>query len=335
MTVTPQTSPPIARIRELPSGDKVIGFYLLTKLETKPKRNGEPYLELRLQDSSGHIEAKMWEQFENFAAEAKAGDVIKVEGTANRYRELPELIVSRVRLAADDEVPDRRQFLPHSPVTADEARRELFDLIGSVTNSSLKALLEAVFQDESLLSGFLEAPGGKMWHHATLGGLAEHTISLAKAADAIAPLYPALDRDLLLTGALLHDIGKVSELATDVGIDYSVEGRLIGHIVQGTMLVEQKISELPDFPAEARRQVLHLILSHQGEPAMSSPIKPMTIEAIILHHLDELDSKYNAFQRVRGQTPEGQEFSDYVKLMERFFYFKPITGQSEDEDDRT
>ncbi|MBU0510020.1 HD domain-containing protein [bacterium] len=329
MVVTPQTSPPLAQVRELPAGDKVTGFYLLTKIETKPKRSGEPYLELRLQDASGHLEAKMWEGFEEIVKTGQAGDVVKVEGITDSYRDLPQLILSRIRLATEEEAADRRQFLPHSPVSATEAEKQLRELIHSVQNLRLRELLEAVFEGE-FLRGFLDAPGGKMWHHATLGGLAEHTLSLAKLANLVGGHYPNLDRDLLVTGALLHDVGKVVELTSDVGFDYTTEGRLVGHIVLGTMLIEKKIAELPDFPEETRRQVLHLILSHQGDGSMGSPVKPMTLEALVLHYLDELDSKCDAFERVRSETPEGQDLSKWVNLMDRFFYFKPIEGHTDE-----
>lgn len=324
MPVTPETSPALARVRELPAGDKVTGFYLLTKLETKPKRDGTPFLILHLQDSTGKIEAKKWEEFDDFVAAAKPGDVVKVEAAVDRYRDVPGLVVNRIRLTTPEEVTDRRAYLPHSTVTAAEASAMLNSTVDSLTNPHLKKLLQAVFEDAEYRKAFHEAPGGKMWHHAALGGLAEHTIQLARVADGICALYPSLNRDLLITGALLHDVGKVMEYTVEVGIDYSVEGRLIGHIVQGTLFVDRKISEIPDFPAEIRRQVLHLILSHQGEPTMSSPVRPMTPEALALHYLDELDSKLNAFERVRSNTPDGRDFSDYVNLMERFFYLKSI-----------
>jgi len=324
MPPTPETSPPLTRVRELPAGDKITGFYMLTKLETKPKRDGTSYAVFHLQDASARIEAKMWEGFEKFAAAAKSGDVLKVEATVDHYRDVPGLVISRVRLATPEEAPDRRAFLAHSSLPAAEASAQFDALIASLQNPHLKALIETVFGDADFRRAFLEAPGGKLWHHAALGGLAEHTVKLAQVADAVCVNYPALNRDLLVTGALLHDVGKVMEYTTDAAIDYSVEGRLLGHIVQGTLLVESKLSALPDFPEEARRQVLHLILSHQGDPTMSSPVKPMTPEALTLHFLDELDSKLDAFARVRAATPEGQDFSEYVKLMERFFYLKPI-----------
>jgi len=250
----------------------------------------------------------------------------------DRYRDVPRLHVLRIRKATDEEAPDRRLFLPHSPLSAEDAQTGIGEIIASVKNEDLRSLLLSVFGDESLMKAFLDAPGGKMWHHAAIGGLAEHSVSLARVADSVSAHYADVNRDLLVSGALLHDVGKMQELSTDVAIDYSVEGRLLGHIVQGAMLIDRKIAELPDFPEELRRQVLHLILSHQGDGSMGSPVKPMTIEALILHYLDELDSKHEAFSRVRNATPPGQDFSGYVRLMERFFYFKPVDEQPKEGD---
>lgn len=324
MTVTPQTTPPLADVRALPAGDKVTGFYLLAKLAVKQKRDGAPYLTMTLQDSTARLEAKMWEGFEEFQKEAKPGDVIKVAGVVDRYREIPSLNVTRIRAATAEEVPDRRQYLPHSSLSDEEAAKELDALIASVESSHLRTLLDAVFTDEDYRQRFLEAPGGKLWHHSTLGGLAEHTIGLAKLADHAAAHYTDLNRDLLVTGALLHDCGKVFELSSEAAIDYTSSGRLIGHIVQGVLFLERKLDGLPDFPPETRKQLLHLILSHQGDGEKGSPVKPMTLEALTLHYLDELDSRINAFRQIRETAPDDQDFSDYVRLMDRFFYFKTV-----------
>jgi 3'-5' exoribonuclease len=320
--VTIESTPPLSRIRELPTGEKIIGFYLLIKLEVKPKKSGGNYLELRLQDSSGTLDAKKWEEFDDFAAIAKPGDVIKIEASVDRYRDLPGLVISRLRHATEEEAPDRSMFLPHSTLPTERAREELIRHIESITRPELRALLASIFGDAEFLAAFLRAPGGKLWHHATIGGLAEHSISLCYLADALSTLYADLNRDLLIAGAMLHDLGKAFELSTEIAIDYTVDGRLLGHITQGVLHVDRAISVIPDFPAELRRQLLHLILSHQGDGTMGSPVKPMTLEALALHYCDELDSRINAFQGVRAHTPNGREFSDYVKLMDRFFYFR-------------
>ncbi|RQV98874.1 HD domain-containing protein [bacterium] len=333
MTVAPETSPELAAVREFAAGDRVTGFYLVTKLETKPKKDGSLYLLMELQDSSGHLDAKMWEGFESIYNEAKAGDVVKVAATLDRYRDQPGLIISKIRLATEDEVPNRRAYFPHSALSAVDASLLLDEIIDSISDVHLKTILEAVFGDGEFRTEFLESPGGKQWHHSTLGGLAEHTISLAKLADKLCEHYAELNRDLLITGTLLHDVGKVFELNADVNFDYTTDGRLLGHIVQGTLFVEKKISELSHIPAETRKQVLHLILSHQGSPEMGSPVKPLTLEGIVLHYLDDLDAKVNAFAQVKAKTPDGEDFSGFIKLMERFFYFKPLNGDSNRSDD--
>lgn len=330
--VTVESTLPLARVRELPAGDQIIGFYLLTKIEVKPKRNGGNYLELRLQDASGWIDAKMWEEFEEVAAEAKAGDVLKIDGKVDRYRDVPGIVLNRVRAATAEEAPERSVFLPHSPLSSAEAQQQLFELIESVEQPALKQLLLDIFQDAGFLLAFLRASGGKMWHHATIGGLAEHTLSIANLADRVAAHYADVHRDLFVAGALLHDIGKVFELDSAIGIDYTIEGRLLGHITQGTIFVERKIAAIADFPEEIRRQLLHLILSHQGDGTMGSPVKPMTLEAILLHYCDEMDSKANAFLQIKVQSGEGRDFSDYVKLMERFFYLRAAEPNGESDD---
>lgn len=327
MTVTPATTPLLAQVRALPAGDIVTGFYLLTKIETRKKKDGNPFLTLSLQDATGSVEAKMWDSFAEFYASAKAGDVIKVEGSMDYYNGAPQLIVSRIRPATEEEVPDRRIFLPHSPLSADDARAQLDELIASVRNPHLSAALHAVFDDAEFMERFLISPGGKKWHHCTIGGLAEHTVSLGKLADSVGNLYAELDRDLLVSGALLHDIGKVFELSSDVAFDYTAEGRLFGHIVEGTLFLERKLMAIPEFPEETRKHLLHLILSHQGDPNMGSPVKPSTLEALVLHYCDQIDSRVAAFLRERNSA-DGQEFS-WINLMQQFFYFKRIDSYDE------
>jgi 3'-5' exoribonuclease len=147
---------------------------------------------------------------------------------------------------------------------------------------------------------------------------------MVKLVRSVASHYPQINVDLLSTGAFLHDVGKVFELSSDITIDYSSDGRLLGHIVLGTMLVEKKMEAIEGFPPELRKQLLHLILAHQGDGTMGSPVKPLTLEALMLHYCDEMDSRVNAFMQIKANTPEGQDFSDYVRLMDRFFYFKPV-----------
>jgi 3'-5' exoribonuclease len=328
MTVTATTTPPLAQVRALSAGDLVTGFYLLTKCETRKKKDGNPFLTICLQDATGSLDAKKWEEFNEFYTEAKIGDVVKVEGRVDHYNNVPSLIIARIRVATEEEATDKRMYLPHSKLSAEDARKELAALINSIRNPNLLKVLHAVFDDAEFMERFLDAPGGKKWHHCSMGGLAEHTISLAKLADCVAGLYGELDRDLLLTGALLHDIGKVFELSTDIAFDYTSEGRLLGHITEGALYVERKLMELEDFPAETRKHVLHLMLSHHGgEPGIGSPVRPSTLEALVLHFCDEIDSQTAAFLRER-EAAEGQEIS-YIRLKDQHYYFKRIDSYEE------
>lgn len=320
MTTSNPTSPSLIEIRDFPAGDKVTGFYLLTRLQTRTKRDGAPYLVLELRDASGKIEGQFWENFKEFQESAQVGQVVKVQGRIDRWQGVARIQVQRARpTTPDDEAPESRDFLPHAERSPDEMREELFKIIESLTEEPLRQLLNNIFEEVWEL--FAETPGGKLWHHAYLGGLAEHSLSIARLCDLLAQHYSELNRDMLIAGALLHDIGKVTELETGAGIDYSIDGRLLGHITMGALFVEEKIKQIEDFPEELRRRLLHLILSHQGSGEMGSPIKPMTLEALALHYADDLDSKLNALGRIREHTPDGQPFSDWIRLMDQFFYF--------------
>ncbi len=330
MAVTLATSPELKSVRESSANDQVQGFYLLSKIETRTKKNGEPFLVVELSDASAKIEAKMWDGFAEALETLRAGDAVYIDGRVDFFMKNPSITLATIRRATEQEVPDRRNFLPHSQLSATHANEQLMALIDTVMDVHLNQTLHLVFDDLALRKKFFETPGGKNWHHSTVGGLVEHTLSMAKLSDQIAEHYPQLHRDLLIAGTLLHDIGKVLELSFEPVLDYTSEGRLLGHITIGAMLVEERIQSIDNFPSELRKQLLHLILAHQGDPSMGSPVKPMTLEALVLHYLDELDSRVNAFEQVRAKTPESQDFSDYQRLMERFFYFRsPDDSQGE------
>ncbi|MCB1058958.1 MAG: HD domain-containing protein [Calditrichaeota bacterium] len=329
MTVTLATTPELKTVREYSANDHVQGFYLLTKIETRNKKNGEPFLVIELTDASGKIDGKMWDGFDDALDTLHAGDAVFVDGRVDIYQSTAGLTLATLRKATVKEVPDRTNFLPHSELSATKANEELMSTVESIKDSFLKKLLSSVFDDLSFRKRYLETPGGKNWHHSTVGGLAEHTLSMVKLAEFACERYPQLNRDLLITGTLLHDVGKVLELTFEPTLDYTSEGRLVGHITLGTLLIEEKIRAIENFPGELRKQLLHIVLSHQGEPEKGSAVKPMTLEALVLHYLDELDSRVSAFEQVRARTPETQEFSDYQRLMERFFYFRPADDEGE------
>jgi 3'-5' exoribonuclease len=198
---------------------------------------------------------------------------------------------------------------------------QLDELVESIKNNYLAQLLNNIFQDQQVRKDFITAPAGKLWHHNYIGGLLQHSLAVALTCDAVQARYQYIDRDLLITAALLHDIGKIRELQTNGFIDYSDEGRLTGHIVLGAHIVKKKIAEITDFPANLAVKLEHLILSHQGKLEHGSPVLPMMIEAIMLYYADELDSKANAFERIIAKEKGNKSnWSGYINLIERFVY---------------
>ncbi|MGQ9559353.1 MAG: 3'-5' exoribonuclease YhaM family protein [Candidatus Oleimicrobiaceae bacterium] len=315
-------------IKHLRPGDRVLGFFVLRKKELRVKRgNNEPYLALELGDQSGRITATVWDDAEALHHTLEVGQVIKAKGTVVEYCGKPHVNVAKIRPARPEEVDAAEVFVPVCPKDLGQLWARLDRLVESVRNEHLSGLLRALFGDAQLRRAFANAPAGKLWHHNYRGGLLEHTVAVAEICDAVHSRYDYLDRDLLLCGALLHDIGKMRELQVSGFIDYSDEGRLIGHIVLGAQMVKEKIQTLSGFPQELAMRLQHLILAHQGKGEYGSPVVPMTMEAIILYYADELDSKANAFAHIIGRDEEsGKKWSRYVELMDRFLYLGEQEG---------
>ncbi len=309
-------------IKHLRPGDQVLGFFVVRKKDLRLKReNNESYLALELGDQSGRISATVWDDAEAIYSKIEVGQVIKAKGTVVDYRGKPHVKVEKIRPARPEEVDGAEAFVPVCPKDLEQLWARLDRLVESVSNEHLGRLLRALFGDGEFRQAFANAPAGKLWHHSYRGGLLEHTVAVAEICDAVHSRYEHVDRDLLVCGALLHDIGKTRELQVGGFIDYSDEGRLIGHIVLGAQMVKEKIQTLSGFPEELAVRLQHLILAHQGKGEYGSPVVPMTVEAIILYYADELDSKANAFARVIGRDKEaGKKWSRYVELMDRFLY---------------
>ncbi|HEX9750308.1 MAG TPA: HD domain-containing protein [candidate division Zixibacteria bacterium] len=307
-------------IRDLVSGDSVDGFFALRKLERREHSGGER-LTLELGDATGRIDAVMWDGYETVVDGLTVGGVVKIRGTVGTFRERPQIRVDRMRLARDGEV-NPAEFLPVSSINAEDLARGLDTAIAGLTDTHLRALMTAIFGDDSVRRAYLAAPAGKLWHHNTVGGLAEHSLNLVRLCHYACEMYPELNRDLLTCGALLHDIGKIEQYAVSSYIDYSDEGRLVGHINSGDFRVAQAIRSIDGFSADTERLLRHLIVSHQGLLEQGSPVVPQTMEAFVLYSADELDSKMGALRRVREKTPEGG-WSEYINLIGRYVYFGP------------
>jgi 3'-5' exoribonuclease len=264
--------------------------FLVHVKDVRQKKSGEPYLSLLLGDRTGEVDAKMWDNVIEVVDTFERDDFVKVKGVLQVFQNRLQMSVHKMARVLDADV-DFADFFPASSRDPMEMFAELRGIAAGIGNAHLRALLEAFLNDESLARRYRTAPAAKQVHHAYLGGLIEHVLSVCRLCHLIAPHYPNLDLDLLLTGAILHDVGKVAELTYDRSFGYSSEGQLLGHIVIGLRFVQEKLRELPDFPPKLRVLVEHLIVSHHGELEFGSPKVPLFPEALLLHHLDNLDSK--------------------------------------------
>jgi 3'-5' exoribonuclease len=284
----------IADLANFDEGKLFDGFFLVLAKQHRTTKTNKPYLNLILGDKTGQLEGRVWELGDpRIAKDFDRGDIVKARGSASRFDDRMQMKIDQLRLAQANEV-DKMDMLPSTSCDVADLWRQLLGFVESFTNPHLKLLLTTVLDDPALALAYREAPAAKQLHHAWLGGLLEHVISLCKLADHVAPHYPLIDRDLLLTGVILHDIGKVRELSWEIGFEYTIEGMLLGHIQIGAALAERTMDSLPAFPPKLKTLVLHMILSHHGKLEFGSPKLPMIPEALVLNFIDDLDAKMQA-----------------------------------------
>ena len=286
------------------------GFFLVLAKQQRTTKQNKAYLNLMLGDKTGPIEARVWELTDpRITKDFNRGDMVKVRGSISRYEDRAQMKVDQLRKAQAGEA-DKLDMLPATSQDVGALWRQLEASVESLANPDLKRLLHALLADTELAQAYREAPAARQLHHAWLGGLLEHVVSLLGLADRVAAHYPLIDRDLLITGVILHDIGKIRELSWDTGFDYTIEGVLLGHIQMGVDLAEKTIAGLPGFPDRLRTLVLHMILSHHGKLEFGSPKLPMIPEALVLNFVDDLDAKMQAmaseFERSarEGRAPD-------------------------------
>ena len=277
-------------VNELEASQVIQTSFLVHSKEIRQKKGGEFYLSLLLADRTGELDAKMWDNVAEVLDAFERDDFVKVKGLIQVFHNRPQLTIHKLRRMDDSEI-DFIDYFPSSRRDPEAMWTELRALVAGISNPHLKSLLEAMFADDEISARYRRAPAAKQIHHAFLGGLLEHVLSLCSLARATAPHYPNVDCDLLLTGVLLHDIGKIYELNYERGFSYSNEGQLLGHIHIGLRMVADKLRGLPDFPPALRSLVEHMILSHHGQLEYGSPKVPQFPEALLLHYLDDLDSK--------------------------------------------
>ncbi len=316
-------------IAELQEGQQVRDIFLVARKNLAETKAGKPYLALSLMDRSGEIEARVWDNAAVYDSHAQVGNYVVVQGTAKSFRDQLQMgVVFLEQVDALDVIP--ADFMPASKRPAAEMQAELEAVIASVTDPGLQPLLATIFSGDTLAQ-FQAAPAAKKMHHAYLGGLLEHTLSVTGLADKLADHYPELDRDILITGALLHDLAKIREFSFAAPpFDYTDQGRLMGHLVIGVDMVRQAAVGVSELSPERLDQVCHLILSHHGRHEFGAPVLPMTQEALLLHHVDDIDAKMNYTNQLREKVSEpGHHWSDYQRPLERFLYLQPLADSRE------
>ncbi|MBN1541551.1 HD domain-containing protein [candidate division KSB1 bacterium] len=319
-------------ISDLSPGQSVSAEFVVRTCEIRSRReNGELYLHLELGDASGRISGSLWNDVQSAFERCGVGKCVRVEGKAILWKGRHHLAIARLETIDD---PQTTSWIADAPIDPSLLYERILALIDSVDIPPLRTLLQRLFGDETFRRRFLAAPAGKLWHHCSKGGLAQHTWAVTELALDIAKFYPNLQKNLLIAGALLHDVGKIREYRSERFIDYSDEGRLLGHVAMGYGLVAAQIQSIADFPPRLRQALLHLILSHHGDREAGAPVLPMTPEALVLHFADRIDSLLNAAERIRRRDcVPGRHWSRYIRLLDRFLYFDDLafdgrSGQS-------
>lgn len=298
----------------------VTSYFVLSSLQLREKRQGGQFLTVTLTDKTGSMPAVMWDDFADSIGACSEGCYVKVQGQVTRYQNKFQMALQRLRFAAETEI-DPTDYLPITHFNIDEMWEELRGYVSRFTNPDLRRLVFAFLDDPAIAASYRIAPAAKVLHHAWIGGLLEHVLTLVRVCLATAPFYPEVDPDLLVTGAILHDIGKVRELYWKSSFGYTLEGQLIGHISIAQGMLIEKVREIEPFPERLRILVEHMILSHHGKYEFGSPKLPMTPEALLLNVLDDLEAKMqtlrNAFASAETQGKGPGEVTDWVRSMER------------------
>ena len=307
-------------IVSLKEGDWVEEIYLVTSKQISTAKNGVTYLSLKLADKTGEIDGRLWDNADEVAGKFEREDFVRIKGMTSNYQGSLQIKMKTLERVDDSRV-DVANFLECSPRNPDEMVKELKAFAAALSNGFLRQLMNAFLNDEPFMAMFKRTPAAKTLHHNYIGGLLEHVVELIALSQDVAKRFPSINKDLLTVGSFLHDIGKVRELAVRKSIEYTTEGRLIGHISLGYEMVVEKVNAIPGFPSELTMLLKHIILSHHGEYEFGSPKRPKIQEAIVINYLDDLAAKINNFQATlkKEQVGEG-EWTGFSKMHDRYLY---------------
>ncbi|MCU1297707.1 MAG: metal dependent phosphohydrolase [Acidobacteriaceae bacterium] len=320
----------------------ITSSFVVVSKQVKPKKTGDPYLALTLGDRCGQIEAKMWDNVEDSLDAFEQDDYLKIKGLLNKYKNRFQITIHKLRRMGDSEV-DFADYLPKTTKNIDELWQTLVDFVATFKDPHLKALIQAFMSDPEIARAYRNAPAAKTLHHAYIGGLLDHVVSLFRSCDLVSRNYPQINRDLLLTGAFLHDVGKIHELTYNRSFSYTTRGQLLGHMIIELEMLQAKLAHLPGFPDELKTCIEHLIISHHGQYDFGSPKLPMFPEALMLHYLDDLDSKMESmrahFERENGTetawTGYNASLGRSLLNTEKFLQKKEVSEPKEDQHSTT
>lgn len=310
-------------VTDLHDGEGVRAVFIVSERKLLVARNGKPYAKMLLTDKSGDVLGIIWEDARQQMSTIAPGDVVGIRGNVESYEGRAQIRIEKIVKLKEDEV-DMSSLLRTTGKDMSSMMEEVDEHLAGIRNAYLKTLVETIFATDGIRDSFQKAPAAKGIHHNYIGGLLEHTLYIMRAVNAVYPIYAHLDmnKDLLITGALLHDIGKIYEYSFSRIIEMTPMGRLVGHIYLSTHIVDQAISKIEGFPDELRLQLLHILLGHHGQLEYGSPKLPMTKEAMLLHMLDDLDAKLIGFSSIIGATPDEEDFSAYSEIYSRYLYTK-------------
>jgi 3'-5' exoribonuclease len=306
-------------ILDIKAGDVVEDIFVLSEKILSQKRDGKNFLNITLSDKTGMIKGVVWDDVDRITAGTTSGDFVHVNGSVGEYRGALQVVIKQMGPIPADRV-DPADFLPQTSRDIEGMFDRLLRITDSIKTDFLKRLVDAFWKDKEFVRKFKTAPAAKKMHHAYIGGLLEHTLSMVSLADKIAGHYSGVNRDLLLAGALFHDIGKIDEFEYQFKIDYSDKGRLLNHIVIGMKMVDEKLLEIEQFPEDQVLLLKHMIVSHHGAREFGSPEPPKTIEAVLLNYIDEIDSKVTGIRDFIASEDPDETWTSYHRILERHFY---------------
>jgi 3'-5' exoribonuclease len=317
-------------VAEIKDRDPVNAVFLVKDKIMAMAKNGKPYMNLRFMDKSGEIEAKVWDNVDLLDKQFDKDDFVQVRGKASVYMNKMQVVVAEIGKIPEEQV-DLADFLPESPRDNAEMRQELKDVIAALADPCLRRLMDSFLADGAFMDQYCTAPAAKGMHHVYLGGLLEHSLSLVRLVRAIVPMYSGINQDLLIVGALLHDVGKIHEMSYERAFDYTDEGKLLGHITIGVEMVSDRIRQIEGFPRELAMLLKHMLLSHHGQYEFGSPKRPKTVEATVLNYLDDMDSKINGIQaHIAKETASSSRWTAHHRLYDRYFFkCNGVEGEAE------